>query len=273
MLVRLLRGHFDRNPRVGPRRQLREHLLPQAPDHAGGETGPQRIEVPGPSDLRSSIHRRRVPRGQAPFRLERQVIDPLDDRRQLVQPVFHGRTGQHETVRGVQALDGERGLGRPVLDPLSLVKHDDVRRPLANDVDVANELLVIPQKESALARLERGAALAGCPVDDGGGSVGEQLPLTKPLRLERSGHHEEATANAARLPESVAGSNRLRGLAQTHVVGKEQASPHEEPFNTVVLIAIERLLEGVQRVAQASRGARGLDLAREPRALVPQQRV
>jgi hypothetical protein len=40
MLVQLLRGHLDGNPRVGPRGQLRQHLLPQAPDHAGGETGP-----------------------------------------------------------------------------------------------------------------------------------------------------------------------------------------------------------------------------------------
>jgi hypothetical protein len=58
------------------------------------------------------------------------------------------------------------------------------------------------------------------------------------------------------MPESMASSNRLRGLAKTHVVGKEQASPHEEPFNAVALIRIERLLEGVQRVVPALPSAR-----------------
>ena len=128
VLVDLLGRHLDGNARVGPRGQLRQHLAPHAPDHAGGQTGPQRLEVPGAADLRLSIHRRGVPRGQAPFRLQREVVDPLDDRRELVEPVLHRCAGQHETVRRIQALHGERGLGRPVLDPLGLVEHDDVRR-------------------------------------------------------------------------------------------------------------------------------------------------
>ena len=267
VLVHLLRGHLDGNPRVGPRRAAAKHLLPHAPDHAGGQTGPQRIEVSGAADLRCSIHGRGVPRGQAPFRLQRQVVDPLDNRGELVEPVLHRRAGQHEAVRRIQALHGERGPGRPVLDPLGLVEHDDVRRPLANDVEVANKLLVVAQKESAPARLERGAALAGRALDEGGGSVGEELPLAKPLRLERGGHHDEATADAAGVPERVAGGDRLRGLAETHVVGQEQAPAREEPFDAVALIGIERLLEGAQRVVQVLPGARGLDLAREPRAL------
>jgi len=256
---------------VGSRWQLREHLLPHAPDHAGGQTGPQCLEVSGAADLRFSIHGRGVPRGQAPFRLQREVVDPLDNRRELVEPVLHRCAGQHETVRRIQALHGERGLGRPVLDPLGLVEHDDVRRPLANDLEIANELLVIPQQESAPARLERGAALTGRAIDDGGGSVGEELPLPKPLRLERRGHDDQTTADTAGVPEGVASGNRLRGLAQTHVVGQKQPPPHEEPFNAVVLIAIERLFEGVQGVLQMLPGARRLDLARESRALFLQQ--
>src|SRR5206468_4967049 len=97
-----------------------------------------------------------------------------------------------EAVRWIQAFHGERGLGRPVLDPLGFVEHDDVRRPVAHDVEVANELLVIPEEESTPARLERGAALGGRAVDEGGGRVGEKLPFTKPLRLERGWHDEEA---------------------------------------------------------------------------------
>jgi hypothetical protein len=45
------------------------------------------------------------------------------------------------------------------------------------------------------------------------------------------------------VPEGMARGNRLRGLAETHVVGKEQASPQEESFDAFLLIAIERLLE------------------------------
>jgi hypothetical protein len=41
----------------------------------------------------------------------------------------------------------------------------------------------------------------------------------------------------------VAGGNRLRGLAKTHVIGQQQAAVHEESFDTLPLIGIERLLE------------------------------
>ena len=145
--------------------------------------------------------------------------------------------------------------------------------PVANDVDVANELLVIHQEESAPTRLERGATLGGRPVDDGSGNVGEELPLTKPLRLERGGNDEQAAPDAAGVPERVADGDRLRGLAETHVVGQEQASPREEPLDAFALIGVERLLEGPQRTVQLGSRARGLDLAREPRALFLQQHV
>ena len=67
-------------------------------------------------------------------------------------------------------------------------------------VNVANELLVVPQKESATALVERRAALGGRPVDDGGRRVGKGLPLTKPLRLERGRDDEQAAPDAARVP-------------------------------------------------------------------------
>ena len=110
--------------------------------------------------------------------------------------------------------------------------------PVANNVDVANELLVVPQEKSASARVERGTALGGSALDHGGGRVREELPLTQPLRLERGGYDHETTADTAGVPEGVAGGNRLRRLAKTHVIGKEQVSPHEEPFNAVTLVGI-----------------------------------
>jgi hypothetical protein len=141
------------------------------------------------------------------------------------------------------------------------------RAPRANDVDVANELLVVPQEESAPTRLERDAALGGRPLDDGGWSVSEGLPLTKPLRLERGGNDEKTAADSAGVPEGVAGSDRLRGFAETHVVGQEQATPREEPLDAFALIGVERLFEGPQRPVQLLQRVRGLVLARESRTL------
>ncbi|HSC27112.1 MAG TPA: hypothetical protein VLD67_07550, partial [Vicinamibacterales bacterium] len=52
VLFHLLGGHLDRDPGIRPRRQLGQHLGTDAPDHAAGETGPQRVEVPGAADSR-----------------------------------------------------------------------------------------------------------------------------------------------------------------------------------------------------------------------------
>ena len=153
-----------------------------------------------------------MPGSQTPFRLQREVINPLDDGCELVEAVLHWSAGQHQTVRRVQAFHGECGLGRPVLDTLGFVQHHDVGRPVVNGVDIANQLLVVPQEKPATAPRERGAALSGSAVDDGGGRVSKELPLPKPLRLERGGNDEQATADAARVPEGMTGSNRLRGL-------------------------------------------------------------
>jgi hypothetical protein len=201
------------------------------------------------------------------------VVDPLDNRRQLVKAVLHRRARQHEAIRRIQALDGQRGLGRPVLDPLRLVEDDDVRGPFADEIEVTNELLVIPQEESAPAGLDRGLALAGRPLDDGRGRVGEELPFTEPLKLQRGRHDDQPAADAARVPEGMTGGNRLRGLAETHVVGEEQPFLRNKPAHAVELIGIERLLERLQRMPQGLPSVRGPDLARESRALFPQQRV
>ena len=267
VLFHLLGGHLDGNPGIRPRRQIGQHLGADAPDHAAGETGPQRVEVPGAPDLRLPVHRRGVPRRQAPFRLQRQVVHPLHDRRELVEPVLHRRARQDEPVRGIQSLHGARGLGRPVLDPLGLVEHDDVRGPVANHVEVANELLVVAQEESPAARVECGAALGGTAVDDRRRGIREELPLAKPLGLERGGDHEQPTADAAGPPEGVAGGDGLRGLAEAHVIGEEKPPAHEEPLDALALVRIERLLEAPQRFAQASEASRALELASKAPAI------
>ena len=69
------------------------------------------------------------------------------------------------------------------------------------------------------------------------------------------------------MPEGVAGGNRLRRLAETHVVGQEQPPPHQEPIDAVLLITIERLFEGLQRLLQVLPGAGRLNLVRKSRSL------
>lgn len=71
----------------------------------------------------------------------------------------------------------------------------------------------------------------------------------------------------------MTGGNRLRRLAETHVIGKEQAPLHQESFDAVMLIAIERVLEGTERTVQLLPGPRGLALPRKSRAVLLQQRM
>jgi hypothetical protein len=214
-----------------------------------------------------------VPRRQTPFRLQGEVVDPFDNGRELVEPVLHRRAGEDEAVPWSQALHGERGLRRPVLDPLGLVQHDDVRVPVVDDVHVPEELFVVRHQEPTAARIEGGPTLDGSPFHDRGGSVREELPLANPLRLERRRNDQQATADAAGAPQGVAGGNRLRGLAEPHVIGEEERPPHEEPLDGLALIRIEGLLEAPQRVAHALDGARVLGLACEPPAIFEEQRV
>ena len=161
------RGHLDRHADVGPRRELVEHLLADPADHAGPEPLAERVEVADADDL--ACGRRRGSRGrrrQPPLGLERHVVDPLDDRGQLLDPVLHRRAGQHQAVGRVQSLDRERRLGRPVLDPLRLVEHDQVRVPAADDLQVAEQLLIIDDEEAFAVRVVDGLALGGRAVDD-----------------------------------------------------------------------------------------------------------
>src|SRR3989442_1566866 len=143
------------------------------------------------------------------------------------------------TSRWIGLLQGEGRLGRAVRDAVGLVEHDEVRVPLAHDVHVAEELFVVGHEEPAAARVERGAALGGIAVDHGGRRVGEQLPLAEPLGLERGGDDQQAAADAPRVPERVAGGDRLRGLAEAHVVGEEKPPTGKEPLDAVTLIRVE----------------------------------
>ena len=134
-------------------------------------------------------------------------------------------------------------------------------------------MLVVAQEESPAARVERRAALDGSAIDDGRRSIREELPLAKPLRLERGWDHEQPTADASGAPEDMARGDGLRGLAEAHVIGKEQTPTHEEPPDSLALVRIERLLEAPQRFAQLCDASGALDLARKAPAVFLEQRV
>jgi hypothetical protein len=89
-----------------------------------------------------------------------------------------------------------------------------------------------------------GTTVSRVAVDHLGGSVGEEPPLAEPLGLERGGDDEQPPADAARVPEGVAGGDRLGRLPETHVVGEEEASAREEALDSLALVGVETLLEG-----------------------------
>ena len=207
------------------------------------------------------------------FGFQREVVHPLDDGGQLVDPVLHRRAREHQPKRRIELLHREGRLGRPVLDALGLVEHDEVRVPLAHDVHVAEELFVVGHEKPPAARVEGGASLGGVAVDHGGRRVGEQLPLAQPLGFERGGDDQQAAADAARVPERVAGGDRLRGLAEAHVVGEEKPPTGEEPLDAVALIRIEPLLERPQRRREAPEIPSAPTRARDAPAVFGKQSV
>ena len=71
-------------------------------------------------------------------------------------------------------------------------------------------MLVVAQEETPTARVERRAALGGSAIDDCRRSIREELPLTKPLGLERGGDHEQPTADATDAPTLSIAKKRER---------------------------------------------------------------
>ena len=205
----LLLGHLDRHPGVGPGRELVEHVLANAAHHAVPQPVADRVEIAGADDLAAAVGPRRVQGTQPPLGLERHVVDPFDDRRQLVDPVLHRSAGQDQAITRRQPFHRQRGLGRPVLDPLRLVEHDQVGVPSPDDLEVAEQLLIIDDQEPFLALGVGGLAFLGRAVDDLDRQVGKHLPFPGPLRLQARRGDDQAAANAAGPPEDVAASDRL----------------------------------------------------------------
>ena len=245
VLLHLGRRHLDRHADVGARRKLVEHLLANPPDHAGPQPLADRVQVPHAGDFSSSVGSHRVQGGKPPLGLKGHLIDPFDDRGQLLDPVFHRRAGEHQAVWRIEPLDRERRLGGPVLDPLGFVEHDQVGIPAADDLQVAEQLLVIDDEEAFLGRGVDILPLVGRAVDDLDRQVGKMGPFAGPLGLERRRRDDQAAADPAGAPEDIAAGDRLGGLTQPHVVGQQELTGLEEPLDAVALVGVQRALQSL----------------------------
>ena len=120
---------------------------------------------------------------------------------------------------------------------------------LLDDLEVAQQLLIIDDEEPFLALGVGGLAFVGRAVDDLDRQVGKHLPFARPLRLQAGRRDDQAAANAAGPLEDVATGDRLGGFSQPHVVGQQQAARRQEPLDPLALIGVERALHALERLA------------------------
>jgi len=67
------------------------------------------------------------------------LIDELDNGNQLFQLVFQGRPGKDDRVGAVDAFQGTRRNGVPVLDPLGFIDDHQFGRPGGDQVEIGPE--------------------------------------------------------------------------------------------------------------------------------------
>ena len=253
MCLVLLRRQVDRDARVAALGKLRQHLVAAPAQKAVREPFAERGQVACPARLPLAIRRDDVPRSQPPLRLERGVVHPAQHRRELIEPVLHGRPGEHEPVARVEPLHRLRRLRLPVLDPLGFVQDHDVRRPAMHEQEIAQDLLVVHDEESRLLRSVLRRPILGGTAHDGDRRVGELLPFAQPLRLERGRDDNQAPLHGLRSPEGMAGGDGLRRLAEPHVVAEEQPPIREGPPHSLLLIRIELPLESLRQLLEIAR--------------------
>src|ERR1700722_20318376 len=75
-------------------------------------------------------------------------IEKVDDRIELVDPIFDRRSGQHEGIAALQSFDSLGSFRTPVFNPLRRVGNPDVRSQQAIYFKrVANHLFVIHDRK------------------------------------------------------------------------------------------------------------------------------
>ena len=165
-------GHRHQQVLVGPAGQLPQHLGFAPADHDRRQRLADLLQPGIAGDAPGFVLDLMLVQ-QLPGRPQPVLIDELDDGNQLFQLVLQGCPGQHDRVGAVDALQGARRDGVPVLHPLRLVDDHQFGRPGGDQVEIRLEFLVVRdlaeiiQGESRFCRCARPplmtrAALSPC---------------------------------------------------------------------------------------------------------------
>ena len=243
-------GGRDPHDFDGPRRELREHRLARAAEQDRAEPLAQFVEVlvaEHPALLVDHPVAIEEPEG----RHQPAVVDELDHRIELIEPIFQGRSGKHEGKRRTERFDDAGGLRFPVLDPLPLVENDQVPAAFLDAENVAEHLLVVADGEEAIVFI-LGRPLAGAAHYKLHVAVGKTANLVSPLRFHRSGADDQHLADLGLAGENLGHAHALDRLAQAHVVGQHRPARLDGEGDPVELIGEEFRLQ--QRLAQRMAG-------------------
>ena len=249
VIVHLHLGHRHQQVLVGPARQLPQHLRFAPADHDRRQRLADLFEPSITGDPPSFVLDL-VLMQQLPGRPQPMLIDELDDGNQLLQLVLQRRTGEHDRVGAVDALQGARRNGVPVFHPLRFVDDHQFGRPGGDQIEIWLELLVVRDLAEILQRVVL-LPLRPAATNHARGiftfSPGEARNLALPLVFER-GRADHQHFRDTKMPCQYFGRrNGLYGLAQPHIVADQRpAGPHREQ-SALGLIGIERHLQEFQQ--------------------------
>ena len=105
--------------------------------------------------------------------------------------------------------------------------------------EVLQELLVADDEEARPKAPVLLRALLRRPLDDARWHVGRPLPLGDPLRLQRRGNDEQPAPDGASAVQRVARRDRLRRLAEAHVVREQEAACLQKARHSGSLVGVE----------------------------------
>src|SRR5207249_3620160 len=104
-------------------------------------------------------------------------VQKVDNRIQLIDPVFDWCAAEHKCVPAPEPFDSLGSLRAPVLDPLCFIEHDNVwAKQTVNLERVAHHLFVINDRKKRGA-LEGPEPFAARTEDQPVGECGETLDL------------------------------------------------------------------------------------------------
>ena len=230
----LLVGGRNADDLAGAGRQLLEHRLARAAQQDRPQVRPQLVQVLVAQHLALLVHHA-VAVEEAEGRRQPAVVDELDHRIQLVQPVLQRRAAEDQRERRAEALDDPGRLRLPVLDPLPFVQHDQVPADPLDGQDVAQHLFVVADGEEAVVVVLPGP-LGGAAGDQLHAAVAKAVDLVAPLRFHRGGADHQHAADAGLAGQDLGRAHALDRLAQAHVVGQDRAADPRgkgDPFELI----------------------------------------